>query len=325
MCYHCNPFHQYIAQPSYDAVNLLNKYIEWTRHDSPVRIMFGVCFVLRKSMFFKTAGALCERLCHNWPCDMNKKAWALFDIKTVSGAGDIIVKMMRSWDRLGLIIFNIVTICRVICVQLAHSNLGDREDIFITHFIIIIKSEISTLPIVVIFSVVVCLRWSYHHMLSVIHIYIYICINFMRCMYFDILMGMPTWKDILMLKLPTPPQHHSICITWWRHEMETFSGVIAICEGIYQPQVNSPHEGQWRGAWMFPLICAWTNGWANNRDAGDLRCHRAHYDVTAMTCHQPFFVFRAHWPTPTFLMLCYFSNRSVDCTKLECWWPWWGW
>ena len=22
---------------------------------------------------------------------------------------------------------------------------------------------------------------------------------------------------------------------------------------------------------MFPLICPWTNGWVNNRDAGDLR------------------------------------------------------
>ena len=33
---------------------------------------------------------------------------------------------------------------------------------------------------------------------------------------------------------------------------------------------------------MFSLICTWINGWANNRDAGDLRPHRAHYDVTVM-------------------------------------------
>ena len=30
------------------------------------------------------------------------------------------------------------------------------------------------------------------------------------------------------------------------------------------------------------LIAAWTNGWTNHRDAGDVRCHRAHYDVTVM-------------------------------------------
>ena len=37
---------------------------------------------------------------------------------------------------------------------------------------------------------------------------------------------------------------------------------------------------------MFSLICAWINRWVNNREAGNLRCHRAHYNVTVMlTCH----------------------------------------
>ena len=31
---------------------------------------------------------------------------------------------------------------------------------------------------------------------------------------------------------------------------------------------------------MFPLICARINGCANNHEAGDLRRHRAHCDVT---------------------------------------------
>ena len=33
---------------------------------------------------------------------------------------------------------------------------------------------------------------------------------------------------------------------------------------------------------MFSLICAWTNSWENNEDAGDLRLQRAPYDVTVM-------------------------------------------
>ena len=33
---------------------------------------------------------------------------------------------------------------------------------------------------------------------------------------------------------------------------------------------------------MFSLICARRNGWVNNGDAGDLRRHCAHYDVTVM-------------------------------------------
>ena len=48
-------------------------------------------------------------------------------------------------------------------------------------------------------------------------------------------------------------------------------------QGIHQSPVNSAHKGQWRGALMFSLICAWTIGWVNSRDASDLRC--AHYDV----------------------------------------------
>ena len=43
--------------------------------------------------------------------------------------------------------------------------------------------------------------------------------------------------------------------------------------------MNSPHNGQSRGALMFSLICAWTNGSVNNHDGGDFR---RHYDVTVM-------------------------------------------
>ena len=32
--------------------------------------------------------------------------------------------------------------------------------------------------------------------------------------------------------------------------------------------------------WCF--ICVWINGWVNNREAGDLRRYRAHYDVIVM-------------------------------------------
>ena len=48
------------------------------------------------------------------------------------------------------------------------SVLGDWKDISIAHVIIIIKSEVSTFPIVIIFSVVVCLRCLLHHILSLI-------------------------------------------------------------------------------------------------------------------------------------------------------------
>ena len=59
--------------------------------------------------------------------------------------------------------------------------------------------------------------------------------------------------------------------------METFSALLAICAG------NSPLKGQWREALMFSFICVRINCWENNREAGDLRLHRAHYDVIVMT------------------------------------------
>ena len=48
------------------------------------------------------------------------------------------------------------------------SVLDDWKDISIAHVIIIIKSEVSTFPIVIIFSVVVCLRCLLHHIMSLI-------------------------------------------------------------------------------------------------------------------------------------------------------------
>ena len=39
--------------------------------------------------------------------------------------------------------------------------------------------------------------------------------------------------------------------------------------------------------WCFPTY-AWTNGWVNNRYAGDLGRNRAHYDVTVMIVYNPY-------------------------------------
>ena len=64
----------------------------------------------------------------------------------------------------------------------------------------------------------------------------------------------------------------------WKH----FPRYWPFKRGIHRSPVNSPHKGQWRGALMFSLICVWTNGWVNNREAGDLRRYRADYDVIVM-------------------------------------------
>ena len=69
----------------------------------------------------------------------------------------------------------------------------------------------------------------------------------------------------------------------WKHFPRNWSFV----RGIHRSPVNSPHKGQWLGAFMFSLICVWINDSVNNRDAGDLRRYRAHYDVIVMSWLHP--------------------------------------
>ena len=64
----------------------------------------------------------------------------------------------------------------------------------------------------------------------------------------------------------------------WKH----FPRYWPFVRGIHWSPANSPHKGQLRGALMFSLICAWINAWVNNREADDLRPHRAYYDLIAM-------------------------------------------
>ena len=61
----------------------------------------------------------------------------------------------------------------------------------------------------------------------------------------------------------------------WKH----FPRYWPFVRGIHRWPVDSPHKDQWREALMFSLICAWTNNEVRNRDAGDLRRRRTHYDV----------------------------------------------
>ena len=66
--------------------------------------------------------------------------------------------------------------------------------------------------------------------------------------------------------------------------METFYAFLAICAG------NSPVTGEFPAqmpvtrSFDVSFDLTWINGWVHNGEAGDLRRHRAHYDVTVMCC-----------------------------------------
>ena len=84
--------------------------------------------------------------------------------------------------------------------------------------------------------------------------------------------------------------------------------------GIHRSPVNSPHKGQWRGALMFCLICAWIKGWVNNGEADDLRRHPTHYDVIVML-----FVWTNNCPFPT--NNCLFARKIIRL-QIDIFFPW---
>ena len=100
------------------------------------------------------------------------------------------------------------------------------------------------------------------------------------------------------------PSHNKLCRSYngnrtshddfirWTH----FPRCRPFVRGIHRSPVNSPLNGQWRGALMFSLICVWINGWVNNCEVGDLRRYRAHYDVTLMHCWREANTYQ-HWNT----------------------------
>ena len=94
------------------------------------------------------------------------------------------------------------------------------------------------------------------------------------------------------------------------HSYFSFFGVLWYSGNSWP--VNSPHNDQWRKALTFSLICAWINGWVNNREAGDLRRHRAHSDVIVMPrrlCN-------------IFLLVLWISTSRYRITRIGLFWPW---
>ena len=83
-------------------------------------------------------------------------------------------------------------------------------------------------------------------------------------------------------KVASVALHKSYTESWWRHQMETFSALLPLYVGNSPVAGEFPRKGQRRGALMLSLICPLINSWVNNREAGDLKRHRAHYEVIVM-------------------------------------------
>ena len=82
-------------------------------------------------------------------------------------------------------------------------------------------------------------------------------------------------------RYPVLQQPHD-ATAWWRHQIETFSTLLAFCARNSTVNGEFPAQRPMTRNFKFSLICAWTISWANNTEAGDLRRHCAHYHVIVM-------------------------------------------
>ena len=113
--------------------------------------------------------------------------------------------------------------------------------------------------------------------------------------------------------------------SWWLIKWKHFPRYWPFVRGIHRSPVSFPHKGQWRGAVMFSLICAWINRLVNNRKAGDLRRYRAHYDVIVMAPPDAFYAMpwfirfeNAHSINKCALHISCWCFQSHDRFKLLC-------
>ena len=112
----------------------------------------------------------------------------------------------------------------------------------------------------------------------------------------------------LYRKLSSPP--------WWRHQMERFSALLAHCAGNSPVTVEFPSQRPvTRRFNVFFFIYAWTNGWVNNRSAGDWRCHHAHYNVIVMqrcsTAESVFIPWRQQGPIHAHIPRCSIPGSCI--------------
>ena len=110
---------------------------------------------------------------------------------------------------------------------------------------------------------------------------IYVCI-FVRCALFHLDHIMGSWCSLAYV-------HWLVVLVIFCHLMRSRCSLVMMTSSsgnIFR--VTGPLCGEFTGnRWiprtkMFSLICAWINGWVNNCEVGDLRRHRAHYDIIVM-------------------------------------------
>ena len=131
----------------------------------------------------------------------------------------------------------------------------------------------------------------------------------------------------------------SIISIRWRHQMETFSALLAICAGNSSVPGEFPTQRPVTRSFDVYFDLPRINGWVNNCKAGDLRRNRAHYDVTVMDhlfsnpnqiprTREIFWYYhnlhcRPNKPSNSLTLYMYILHQIwfyVNNPKMKCWW-----
>ena len=141
--------------------------------------------------------------------------------------------------------------------------------IYNTHLIIIIKSDASTFSIVVICSLVVCLRWLYHYMLSVSYIYMYVynlgttgsCFflllcNLMMCANNQVHYGLVV--VLICLNITLLHYHHYADVFQWFWNSNTLAGyILSKCVSKIKSTLNYLSCNIWGYVYSANLFILW--------------------------------------------------------------------
>ena len=100
-----------------------------------------------------------------------------------------------------------------------------------------------------------CWQTRVFHLINAMHLYVYVlqASSLIHYLYRNKIVSKTT-KSLGLCSLNVKKS------SWWRRQMKQNPRYWPFVRGIHRLLVYSPHKGQWRGALVFPLISAWTNG-----------------------------------------------------------------
>ena len=102
-------------------------------------------------------------------------------------------------------------------------------------------------------------------------------------------------------------------VTWWRHQIEIISALLAICAGNSPASSEFPAQRPVTRSFDVFFDLYLNKRLRNNREAGDLRRYGAHYDVIVMTRINLFTDIFVIWDTVEIYMK---YTNTIFCDKL---------